>query len=372
VGLNLFHLVPGETGGVEVYDRCLIDALIRARPELRLTLFAFREAAASLQDEPWADDVVFATVPLPGRSRVLRVAAEQALAPLAFRHKIQLLHNLLTTAPALPAVPQVTTIHDLIYKRYPETHFGLLALGLAALVPVAVRRSRRLIADSTATKEEIVRFFGASPERVDVAYPGPGLPPASQPLQENELRKRLEVGDAPVVLTVSAKRPHKNLERLIDAFARLRASDAVLVLPGYATPYEDELRRKAAERGARVRFVGWVDDATLDGLYRLAVCLVVPSLAEGFGLPVLEAMARGTPVACSGASSLPEVAGDAALYFDPTDVQAITEAMETLLSDAELRDRLRRAGRRQASKFSWTQTADATLASYDHALTGLR
>jgi glycosyltransferase involved in cell wall biosynthesis len=344
--------------------------LIRARPELRLTLFAFREATSSLREEPWADNVAFASVPLPGRSRLLRVTAEQALAPLAVRHRIQLLHNLLTTAPALPGAPQVTTIHDLIYKRYPETHFGIRALGLAALVPIAVRRSRRLLADSMATKKDIVSFFGAAPERIDVAYPGPGLPPAAEPLQEGELRKRLDLGGGPIVLTVSAKRPHKNLERLIDAFARLRAPDAILVVPGYATPYEDELRRKAAECGARVNFVGWLEDATLDGLYRAATCLVFPSLAEGFGLPVLEAMARGTPVTCSNTSSLPEVAGEAALYFDPMDIDAIAHAIETLLGDTSLCDRLRRAGPGRARRFSWEQTARATLASYDRALTG--
>jgi glycosyltransferase involved in cell wall biosynthesis len=127
------------------------------------------------------------------------------------------------------------------------------------------------------------------------------------------------------VLTASAKLPHKNLARLIDAMASV---DAVLLVPGYRTELEAELERRA---GDRVRFTGWVDEATLEGLYRMASGFVFPSLAEGFGMPVLEAMARGVPVACSDATSLPEVAGDAALLFDP---------------------------------------ADATLASYDRALAG--
>jgi glycosyltransferase involved in cell wall biosynthesis len=370
VGLNLFHLVPGETGGVEVYDRCLIGALRRVRPELQLTLFTFREAAASLGQEPWADDVSIVRIPRSGRSRFVRVAAEQAVLPLAsVRHRIQLLHNLLSTAPALPGVRQVTTIHDLIYKRYPETHFGVLALGVAALIPLAARRSGRVIADSEATKQDILRYFGLRADRIDVVYPGPGLPVRSQPLPEAKLRGRLGIGDAQLVLTVSAKRPHKNLERLIEAVARLTTSPPpVLLVPGYPTPLEDTLRKRAAESGAHVRFAGWIDDETLDAAYRAATCLVFPSLAEGFGLPVLEAMARGTPVACSDTSSLPEVAGEAALYFDPLDVAAIARSIESLLQDVALRARLRRAGLERAQRFTWEQTAHATLESYDRAL----
>ncbi len=139
----------------------------------------------------------------------------------------------------------------------------------------------------------------------------------------------------------------------------------MLVVPGFATQFEPELERRAGER---VRFLGWVDDATLDGLYRAATAFVLPSLAEGFGLPVLEAMLRGTPVACSRTSSLPEVAGDAAEYFDPLDVDEIAATLERLLADSELRDRLRTAGLARAANFSWETAAVATLASYERAL----
>jgi alpha-1,3-rhamnosyl/mannosyltransferase len=116
-----------------------------------------------------------------------------------------------------------------------------------------------------------------------------------------------------------------------------------------------------------VRFLGWVDDRTLDGLYRAARCLVFPSLAEGFGLPVLEAMARGTPVACSRTSSLPEIAGEAALYFDPLETAEIAVAIEQLLDDAQLRHRLRDAGLERARSFTWEATAAATVAAYERA-----
>ena len=169
---------------------------------------------------------------------------------------------------------------------------------------------------------------------------------------------------------MSAKRPHKNLERLIDAFSRVEHDPApVLVVPGYPTAFEGELQERAEQKApGRVRFAGWVDDATLEALYLMANCFVFPSLAEGFGLPLLEALVRGVPVACSNASSLPEVAGEAALYFDPLDTDAITNAISDLLRKPALRQRLARAGRERARAFSWKTTAERTVKSYELAL----
>jgi glycosyltransferase involved in cell wall biosynthesis len=298
------------------------------------------------------------------------VLAEQTLLPAAVRRAdIDLLHNVFTTAPALPGVPQVTTILDVIYKRFPETHRGLLTYGMRVLVPLSARRSNRVLTLSESAKADIVRFLGVPADRVDVAYLGPGLPAHVEPTPEKKLRQRFGLGTAPIVLSVSAKRPHKNLERLIDAVGAIETDPApVLVITGYPTAYEEEELRARAR--SRVRLAGWVDDETLAGLYNSSVCLAFPSLAEGFGLPVLEAMLRGLPVACSTATSLPEVAGDAALYFDPTDTRAITDALERLLTDGRLREQLAAAGRKQAAKFSWKATADATLRSYQRALAG--
>ena len=365
IGLNLSHLVPGETGGSEIYARRLVEGLLDVDPGLEPTLFVSREAAG----EQWPDRVEVVSLKVPARSRVARVAAEQTLLPAAVaRSRVELLHNLFTTAPVVPTVPQVTTIHDLIYKRFPEAHAGLLSYGMRVLVPLAARRSRRIIAVSQATKTDVVRFLGVAAERIDVTYEGPGLAAPIDATPEHELRERFGLGEAPIVLTVSAKRPHKNLERLFEAFARVD-TDAVLVVPGYETPFERELRRRAAALAAsRVRFTGWVDDASLEALYRAAVCLVFPSLAEGFGLPVLEALARGVPVACSNTSSIPEIAGEAALYFDPVDTAAIARAMERLLGDESLRERLSGAGRLRAGRFSWQATAERTVETYRRAL----
>lgn len=371
VGLNALHLAPAETGGSELYARRLVEALAAAEPPIRLTVFASKLAVTSLEEECWPENVQLVGLAFDGRSRPRRVLAEQTLLPREVRRSgMEVLHNLFTTSPAIPRVKQVTTILDVIYKRFPETHAGLRGRGLAVLTWLAARRSERVITISESAKMDVVRFLGVPAERIDVTYPGPALR-ADASVAERTLRRDLDLGEAPIVLTLSAKRPHKNLERLFEAFVQVRAEPSpVLVVPGYATFYEDVLHKRVAELGAagRIRFTGWLEDDVLDGLYRAATCFVFPSLAEGFGLPVLDALVRGTPVACSSATSLPEVAGDAALYFEPTDTGAIAAAIERLLHDSALRDRLRAAGLEQARKFSWVDTAEATLASYRRIL----
>jgi glycosyltransferase involved in cell wall biosynthesis len=368
VAVNLLHLVPGETGGAETYARRLLPALAEADPGLELTLYAGAAAAESLESERWK----VAPLRFDPRSRVRRVLAEQTLLPAALRReRPDLLHNLFNTGPAVSPVPQVTTIHDLVFKRYPETH-GVLAKGVEVLVPLAARRSKRVLTDSEASKTDIVELLGVPPDRVDVAPLGPGIPENVRGPTPLEVRRRFGVADAPLVLSVLAKRPHKNAARLIEALAAV--PDAVLVMPGYSTGYELELRSRieSAKVADRVRLLGWVDDATLEGLYRAADCFVFPSLAEGFGLPVLEAMLRGAPVACSNTTSLPEVAGDAALYFDPLDVEAIAGSVRKILEDETVAARLRSAGRKQAKRFNWAETAQRTLESYHGALAPAR
>jgi glycosyltransferase involved in cell wall biosynthesis len=371
VGLNALHLVPGETGGSELYARRLIGAL--AALEARMVVFAANEAVASLAAEPWAESVEIVRVPVHARSRVRRVLAEQTLLRRAVGvSRIELLHNLFTTAPALPGVPQVTTILDVIYKRFPEAHGGALSYGMRLLVPLAARRSRRVLTLSQAAKDDIVRFLHVPADKVDVTYLGPALQ-EHETLSEDDVRRRLELGGAPIVLTVSAKRPHKNLERLFEAFSGVRTEpEPVLVVPGYATFHEPELRARADALGVsgRIRFTGWLEDDLLDGLYRAASCFVLPSLAEGFGLPVLEAMIRGTPVACSRIGPLEEVAGEAAIYFEPMATEDMARAIGSILVDADLRERLRGQGRERARLFSWEKTAAATLRSYERAIGG--
>jgi glycosyltransferase involved in cell wall biosynthesis len=371
VGLNLIFLVPGETGGMEVAARELIPALLaEAPPEMRFTAFVNREAAAG--GGPWGELLPAVTVPVNARNRVQWVRGEQMLLPrLAARAGVDLVHSLASTAPLWGRFRRVVTVHDLIYARFPEAHTGIREKGMSVLVPAAARRSDRVIADSKSTRGDLIELLGVNPDRVDVVPLGLGNVQREAPTPEGETRKRFRLGDRRVLLSLSAKRPHKNLAALVRALARIPSERRpLLVLPGYPTPHEDDLRRCAAAAGVAgdVRLLGWLSGPDIEGLWAISEAFVFPSLYEGFGLPVLEAMARGVPVACSNASSLPEVAGDAALLFDPHDDQAIAEAVERLLEDRAEVERLRLRGRERVAEFTWERTARLTLASYARAL----
>ena len=366
VGLNLVFLVPGETGGMEIAARELIPALRSAAPAVRFTAFVNREAA---QEDLGAEAVV---VPVRATNRIEWVRGEQTLLPrLARRAGCDIMHSLGSTAPLRGRFVRVTTIHDLNYLLVPDAHFGLRGIGMRAIVPLAARRSRRLLTDSANTRDDLVSRLRVPAEKIDVVPLGLGRAARAGATPAHELRERLSLEDRPVLLTLSAKRPHKNLAGLLDALALIAPERRpVAVLPGYATPHEQELRERARALGvdADVRFLGWTPDADVEGLFALADCFVFPSFYEGFGLPVLEAMARGVPVACSDRSSLPEVAGEAALLFDPADARSIATAVERLLDDGELAARLVAAGRRRAAEFNWARSAELTLAAYERAV----
>jgi glycosyltransferase involved in cell wall biosynthesis len=372
IGLNLIFLVPGETGGMEVYARELIPALLAAAPaDMRFTAFVNREAAAA-GGGPWGELLSAVTVPVNARNRLQWVLGEQALLPrLAARAGVDLVHSLASTAPLWGRFRRVVTVHDLIYARFPEAHTGIREKGMKALVPWAARRSARVIVDSQSTREDLMALVGIRPDRIDVVPLGLGAVRRAKPPREDETRARFDLGERHVVLSLSAKRPHKNLAVLIGALARVPAeSRPLLVLPGYPTWHERELRERAVAAGVSgdVCFLGWVSDEEIEGLWDVADAFVLPSLYEGFGLPVLEAMARGVPVACSNASSLPEVAGEAALLFDPHDEAAMASTVERLLGDRAEAERLRARGLEHVRQFTWERTAHLTLDSYARAL----
>jgi glycosyltransferase involved in cell wall biosynthesis len=370
VGLNLIYLVPGETGGMEVYARELIPALLEAAPHARFTAFVSREAAAA--GGPWSELLPAVTVPVNARRREQWVLGEQALLPrLAARAGVDIVHSLASTAPARGRFRRVLTVHDLIYARFPEAHPGLRDRGMRVLVPLAVRRSARVIAISQCTRRDLMELLGAAAAKIDVVPQGLGAVRRAPALAAEETRARFGLQGRRVLLTLSAKRPHKNLPALIGALARIPAERRpLLVIPGYPTWHEAELRASAAELGvaADVRLEGWLGEREIEGLWALADAFVYPSLYEGFGLPVLEAMARGVPVACADASSLPEVAGDAALLFDPHREEEIAAAIERLLGDPALAQSLRAKGANRAREFTWERTARLTLDSYARAL----
>jgi glycosyltransferase involved in cell wall biosynthesis len=373
LGVNLLYLVPRQVGGTETFARRLVAALARERPELEIVCFAGREASAELPDPEWPKRVRTVEIGVTAARKPLRLGAELAVLPrIAAREGIDLLHSLGTTTPLHGDFVRVTTVHDLIYHHYPGAFPAPARLGLELLVPRGARRSDRVQVSSGATRDEVARLLRVPRDRIDVVPLGIGMREVANPTPEAELRARLDLGDRPVLLSVAAALPHKNIDRLLRALSGLDGADApMLVLAGHAGRQTEHLQAVAAELGVaeRVRMTGWLSDADLEGAYRLARGFVYPSLHEGFGIPVLEAMRRGTPVTCSNTTSLPEVAGDAALLFDPTDVAAMGAAMGRLLRDAALREDLIKRGRLRASVFGWDRTARAALASYDRALT---
>jgi glycosyltransferase involved in cell wall biosynthesis len=372
LGLNLLYLVPGETGGSEIYARQLVPELAALRPREPIWLFASPELADELRRRPWCEGLRVVRLPVSGRTRVRRVGAEQTVLPAAAaRAGITVLHSLATTAPALTGSRSVVTIHDLIYKHFPDTHRGVLGAGMSLLVPLSARRATRIIAISQAVRDDLVRLLGVPSDKIDVVRHGPGAEPSVAPSDEANLRTRLGLSDSPIVFSPSARRSHKNLDRLIEAFARVRCDPPpVLVIPGYETGHELDLTDRARRAGVeeRVRLPGWLSQEDFEALYRAASFMVFPSLAEGFGLPVVEAMRRGTPVLCSDVPALLELVDGAALVVDPLSVEELAAAMRRLLSDGGLRAQLAARGRERVKSLSWRRAAELTLASYERAL----
>ena len=366
VALNLAFLTSGKMGGLEIYARRLTESLSR-RNDILLTLLLPRSEAHA-----WTELGRVLPLPVDPRRRTQWVRADHVHVPrAAARVGADVLHSLASTGPLAGRTPRVVTVHDLHYRTQPEAHFGLRGLGMRVLVPAAARRSRRIVVPSSATAADVERLLGVARERIDVIPEAPGHPPRPAARSRAEVRGELGAMDDPLLLTVSAKRPHKNLARLIRAVARLEPGRRpLLVMPGYATPYECELRTLAEELGVaeHMRFLGWLSDQELEDLYRSADAFVFPSLSEGFGLPVLEAMARGVPVATSGRTSLAEVAGEAALLFDPDDEGSIADAIDRLLHEEGLSARLAGAGLGRAARFTWDAAAELTVASYRRAL----
>lgn len=362
IGLNLMFLVDAA-GGAGRYASELVPSLLEADSALELSLFVNRDAPASLAQAPWADNVDWVRLPTRFSNRSHLPGQVLALPPIAARRRLDVVHSLANGGPPVTVrARKVVTLLDLIWLHQRKAWGTPTAVKtMSVLTRVSARTADRVITISETARDDIVRHFGLDLAKVDVTPLGVRMP--APPATRGS-------SDVPTVLCVAQKRPYKNLASLIRALPELPDHRTVLVLPGAPTDHERELRELAVGLGVaeRVRFPAWVSDDELEALYASATCFVLPSLIEGFGLPVLEAMARGIPVACSDRPALPEVAGDAALLFDPTDQEAVTEAVRRLLADEGLRRSLAAKGLDRARQFSWRRTAEETLASYHRAV----
>ncbi|PWH19406.1 MAG: glycosyltransferase family 1 protein [Ardenticatenia bacterium] len=268
----------------------------------------------------------------------------------------------------LQRIPTVLTVHDLIFRLFPEHHKRLNFWYLNATMPLYCRRAYAIIAVSEATKRDLMRLYAVPTEKITVIHEAaaPHFKPATAE-QIAHVRERYGLPEH-YILRVGTIEPRKNLERLLDALQVLQRSDPTirLVVVGSKGWLYERFFKKLHQSELRyaVILTGHIRDADLPAIYSGATLLVEPSLYEGFGLPLLEAMACGTPVVCSNTSSLPEVGGDAAYYFDPRDSAAMAEAIGEVWRDSDLRETMRQNGLMRAAQFSWESAAQKTLAVY--------
>jgi glycosyltransferase involved in cell wall biosynthesis len=309
------------------------------------------------------------------RERWLTVLWHRARLPLPadwLSGRVDLFHSPDFVLPPLRHARGVLTVHDLAFLMHPECADARLRAYLDSVVPRSVRRADFVIADSENTRNDLVVLLGVRPERVEVVPGGVErrFRPVTDPALLAQARQRLGVGPAPFVLAVGVLEPRKNLIRLMDAFALLKqrgvVDDLKLVLAGGRGWLVDGIFAHHAASPVRrdILFPGFVPDGLLPAVYSAARVLAFPSLYEGFGLPILEAMACGTPVVSSNASCLPEVAEGAALLVDPDDTDGLAAALDQALTDETLRAELIRRGCERASHYSWETAADRLLRVY--------
>lgn len=370
IGINGL-LLSSESGyrqsGIDRYLRGLLSALPEALGDDNLTVFS----------EPGVIDpegrFELRLAPSFTRNRALRVAWEQTGLPRAIKQeKLDLFHGAAFALPSRLPVPGVVTIHDLAFWRWPDQVPKRRGVYLARAVVAATKKAARVIAVSEATKADVAELLHVDPERIDVTPLGVDTRFRRAPGEAIVAFRRRHELEHPFILAVGTREPRKNLPALVRAFASI--ADSVphdLIHAGGAGWLTDELDVAVAEAnlGGRVRFLDYVPHDELPLWYSAADCFVMPSLYEGFGLPLLEAMACGAPCIATNRSSLPEVAGDAALLCEPDD-DAIATALSDVLHDGELRLRLHEAGPPRAAEFTWQRTAELTAASYRKAAAG--
>lgn len=367
IGINA-HLLSGEAGyrraGIHQYVAGILQHLPQDERR-RYTIYTRQPATDDRADQHHRSST------LPTERPLTRIIWEQVVWPWrARRDRLDLIHSMAFAMPRLAACPAVVTIYDLSFIHYPDSFPARQRQYLEMATADSCRRARRLIAISESGRQDIHRTYGVPLERIDVVTPG--VDAAYRPLPPDDVaafRHRHGLPDR-FLLHVGTLQPRKNVPLLLDALALLGRDDAPLVLVGGKGWLYDAIFSRASVLGldARVRFAGYVDDDELPLWYNAAAALVMPSLYEGFGLPVVEAMACATPVVAAAASSLPEAGGTAALYFPPDDAGALAARLADVLDRPDVVAQLRAEGPRQAKCFSWARAGEATAAAYDRAL----
>ena len=375
IGLNALVAYTGATfrnAGVSRYTARLIDAILAARPEHRFHIFVNE----SVREPPFTlrPNAAIERTRLPTSRTPVRVAWEQLVAPWRVAAaRLHLLHSFLNVAPLAAPTRHVVTVHDLSFLKLPTAHPWRRRWYLSLATWLSVRRARAVLADSQATKADLIARLGVNASKVTVVYPG--ADPEFHPRPDGEVARfrathRLE---RPFVLFVGTIEPRKNVDVVVRAFARLRreaAFNGELVIAGGDGWGGVRLDEEIAEGGfgADIRRLGYVKQEALPFWYTAADLVVYPSSYEGFGIPVLEAMASGTPVVTSNQSCLPEVVGEAGATVDPRNDEQLAASMAQVLASPERRVHMRAQGLERARRFQWTTAAQRCLSVYQRVL----
>ncbi len=368
IGIDATAL-PSQLYGAGNYIVNLIQALPKADFGNEYVIFT-KPSHASLFEGHGRPQIVQARL----ASRVLRVIWEQSALPLlARRHHLSVLHSPHYTLPLFASCKTIVTFHDMTFFLYPQLHRLYKKIFFRTAIRLSARRANAIIADSESTRQDILKILQVDPRKVTAIPLGvsPEFKPARSETAIEEIRRRFHLPDH-ILLYVGVLEPRKNLATLIRAYAQLvqRGVDHFLVIVGRKGWMYKDLFRAIENLGltGRIIFTGYVPEEDLPFLYNAADLFVYPSLYEGFGLPVLEAMACGVPVITSNVSSMPEIVGNAGLLQNPHNTDEWADAMQRVLTDRTLRDTLAHKGLERSKLFSWERTARETLAVYEHVV----
>jgi glycosyltransferase involved in cell wall biosynthesis len=366
IGVNALYLIPGGVGGTEIYLRNALAALATVDSKNEYFVFRNRETGPDLV--PSASNFHDCPQPVHAVSRPARILYEQFGLPFAAaRRRIDLLFNPGFTGPLVWPGTQVAVFHDLQHLRHPEFFRWFDLPFWRFFLRASAARSQRIVVLSEAVRSDLERFYGYPRLRVDL------IPHALEAeFARIAERRSLTPPASRMILTVSTLHPHKNLDALLTAFRHFLEANpgwtlCLAGLKGFDAKRIEALQSDLGLRDA-VRITGWIPRAELYELFATARAFVYPSRFEGFGIPVLEALAAGLPVACSRLPSLVEIAGDAARFFDPDRIDDMVAALAEITSDEGLRARLAAEGMRRAEGFSWERSARQLVAVFENAV----
>jgi len=364
-----------QGGGIGRYVRELTSALSQLDTSTSYRLFVLGAKVDNLIQPPNTNFIWKPTRLTPQWSARLWHRARVPLPVEMFTGKIDLFHATdFVLPPTLPTTKTLLTVHDLSFIRVPEAASPPLKAYLDTVVPRSVKRADHILADSQATKDDLIDLYNTPESKITVLLSG--VDQRFKRVPESQSSKQIltkhGLDNKKYLLSVGTVQPRKNYSRIIRALARLRQQglDLHYAIVGGKGWLEDEMYQTINETHLQdyVHILGFVDDIDLPTLYTHSECLLITSLYEGFGLPILEAMACGTPVITSNLSSLPEVAGNAGILVDPLNVDAIADATYTILTDSQHRNQLIEAGYQQVKYFTWERSATHLKSIYDMLL----